>query len=158
MANSHQFDDVVHIIIHLGIGNWQYTICINSLCTHRSHIYCPSRHVNLFQYHLSQIFKRYLLWTSRADGLEIWCEASWVGSLPKLWKLCRCSNFVSRVLRPMGLLLVCYYRCIRHSNRPDVKTLSPLTFMDWLALNFMWGILMWVSTKVMEIMIYGVLL
>ena len=28
MANSHQFDDVAHIDICLGIGNHKYTICI----------------------------------------------------------------------------------------------------------------------------------
>ena len=31
MANSHQFDDVAHIRIRLGIGNHQHTVCINSL-------------------------------------------------------------------------------------------------------------------------------
>ena len=31
MANSHQFDDVVHIGIRLGIGNRHYTVCINWL-------------------------------------------------------------------------------------------------------------------------------
>ena len=33
MANSHRFDDVVHIGIRLGTGNCKYTVCINSLVT-----------------------------------------------------------------------------------------------------------------------------
>ena len=35
MTKSRRFDDVGHIGIHLGIGNRQYTVCINSLLTHK---------------------------------------------------------------------------------------------------------------------------
>ena len=69
--------------------------------------------------------------------------ASWCGSQPKLWKL---------------WFLVSYYRRSRHSNRPDVQTLSPLKVMDRLASRFTWDILVWVSTKGMEIIIFGLLL
>ena len=88
------------------------------------------------------LFKCYLLWSLRTDWLQMLCEASWCGSLPMLWQL--------------GFL-VCYYRCIRQ-NRPNVQTLSPLKIMNWLASKFMWDMLVWVSTKVMEIRIFGLLL
>ena len=63
------------------------------------------RYFNFFFIFFSQLFKRYLLWSSGADWLQILCEASWEGSLPTLWKLCWCSNFFGRASRPMGLLL-----------------------------------------------------
>ena len=66
-----------------------------------------------------QMFKRYLLWSLWTDWLKIVHEAFGVG-LPKLWKL----------------LFLFSYRRIRHSNRPDVQTLSSLKFMGRLALYF----------------------
>ena len=42
----------------------------------------------------------------------------------------------------------------RSNHKLFVQTLSPFKFMDQLASNFMWSILVWVSTKVMEIMIF----
>ena len=107
-----------------------------------------------------QMFKRYLLWSVWTDWLQIIREASWCGPLPKLWKiwfLALLNRFAFR--RGYAIPNFCLVRLRRHLRRkPSVQTLYPLTFVDRLASNFMWHLLVWVSTRVMEIMIFGLLL
>ena len=117
-----------HIVIHRGYAIPKF---VSSICV-----------VIFGVVVINFVFKRYLLWSLWTDCLQILCEASRCGSLPTLWKL---------------WFLACYYRRTRQ-NRPNVQMLSPLKFMDWLASNFTWGILVWVSTTVMETMIFGLLL
>ena len=61
--------------------------------------------LHFFQFFLyffmkSPIFKRSLLWSSWADWLQILCAAPWGRSVPRLWKLCRCSNLSAECQGP----------------------------------------------------------
>ena len=75
--------------------------------------------VQFLLHFFSPIFKRYLLWSSMADWLQILCDASWGGSLLKLLKLCWLSIFSSFFL---------------HFFQPNFQTLYLLwsSMADWL--------------------------
>ena len=71
------------------------------------------------------IFKYCLLWSLWPDWLQISCDASWVRSILKWWKLC-------------GLSIFCIFSFI---FQPHFLKLSPLKFLGRLTSYFMWGIL-----------------
>ena len=48
MANTHRFDDIVHISIRLRTGNHKYTVCINSLRIPQAHLSIKIWSLNMY--------------------------------------------------------------------------------------------------------------